>query len=50
MKKTVMKRIETVKEEMIYGNVVVSATLTKGFKVQYSLTQRTYANGIDMMF
>ena len=45
-----MKGIEASKEEMIYGNMVVSATLTKGFKVQYSLTQRTYANGIDSMF
>lgn len=45
-----MKRIETNREEMVYGNVVVCATLTKGFKVQYSLTQHTYANGIDTMF
>ena len=45
-----MKRAETNRDEMIYGSVVISATLTKGFKVQYSLTQHTYANGIDTMF
>ena len=33
MKKTVMKRIESTREEMVYGNVVVCATLTKGFKI-----------------
>ena len=50
LKKTVMKRSEQTRDEMVYGNVVVSAVYTKGFKILYSMTQHTYANGIDTMF
>eukprot|EP00353_Schmidingerella_taraikaensis_P012946 CAMPEP_0185593108 /NCGR_PEP_ID=MMETSP0434-20130131/70399_1 /TAXON_ID=626734 ORGANISM="Favella taraikaensis, Strain Fe Narragansett Bay" /NCGR_SAMPLE_ID=MMETSP0434 /ASSEMBLY_ACC=CAM_ASM_000379 /LENGTH=69 /DNA_ID=CAMNT_0028219447 /DNA_START=70 /DNA_END=276 /DNA_ORIENTATION=+ len=45
-----MKRAETNRDEMIYGSSVICANLNKGFKVQYSLTQHTYPNGIDTMF
>ena len=45
-----MKRSEQNRDEMVYGNVVVSAVYTKGFKILYSMTQHTYANGIDTMF
>ena len=37
-KKTVMKRSENKVEEMIHGNVVVSAVFNRGFKVLFSLT------------
>ena len=49
-KKTVMKRSEAGRDELIHNNVVVSAVFTRGFKVLFSLTQHTYANGIDTMF
>ena len=49
-KKTVMKRSEMNKDELIHNNVVVSAVFTRGFKVLFSLTQHTYPNGIDTMF
>ena len=49
-KKTVMKRSEVTKDELIHNNVIVSAVFTRGFKVKFSLTQHTYPNGIDTMF
>ena len=49
-KKTVMKRSEINRDELVHNNVVVSAVFTRGFKVLFSLTQHTYANGIDTMF
>ena len=45
-----MKRQEANKEDLIYGNVVVSAVYKRGFKVLFSLTQHSYANGIETMF
>ena len=51
-KKTVMKRPENAngRDDLIHGNVVVSAVFPRGFKVLFGLTQHTYANGIDTMF
>lgn len=49
-KKTVMRRNEASKDEVVQGNVIVSAVFARGFKVLYSLTQHTYTNGIDTMF
>ena len=49
-KKTIMKRRENVKEDVIFGNCVVSAIYSKGFKVKFSMTQHSDANGIETMF
>lgn len=49
-KKTILKRRDNTKEDVIFGNCVVSAVYTKGFKVKFSMTQHTYANGIETMF
>ena len=45
-----MKRRENKKEETIFGNCVVSAVYSQGFKVKFSMTQNTYANGIETMY
>ena len=49
-KKTIMKRQEVNKEDFIHGNVVVAAVYKRGFKVLSSLSQHSYANGIETMF
>ena len=45
-----MKRQEVNKEDFIHGNVVVAAVYKRGFKVLSSLSQHSYANGIETMF
>ena len=49
-KRTIMRRREVKKEETIFGNCVVSAVYSQGFKVKFSMTQHNYANGIETMF
>jgi hypothetical protein len=45
-----MKRQEVNKDDCIHGNVVVAAVYKGGFKVLSSLSQHSYANGIETMF